>query len=631
MDCSQFVIDYQSICWNTAFVLGVGLFFYGIIYIVINKGAKEEQFFKAGAFEFIAGWIMYIPEELFNDIPDSTPGLHAAESVFTALIRTINMSWGNGYERVSIENQAIFSSIYSTVRIIVNIALLLFIAGLIIKFLDGPFQLIKISFRKRRYTYLFPACNEKTISIASSVEKKKCNIIFCCDTKSMGSDFKHSIDLIDGIYIDQSLKNILHIVLMKTSGIEIFLFGVKEEYNLSELEDLCKNIDLSIKASVKVYVELCDTPWSLYDRFLKEHNSGSGERLIVNFVRTEENFVYNNLLKNSIFENANLSSSQKYKEIKFLLIGMNERNMEMVKTLLHLGQMPGYKLSLMIIDQGSSKALLKERLPEVHSECNKEGDAIYEIKYYEDVDLNSDSLISIVKDEYSDFTFAFVNTENDLLNANISMRLNAFCFRISSKNTYKIQCNMKNYDVCKDWNSELTKNIDFVGDVASTYAYNFITMSDIERGTIAIHNVRYSEGTDRYRSWVSYCNNEYNRHSVYARTLSLKYKVQIIHDLYDPDDKLKGTDREWDIYKITWTDKIWKIYEHMRWNMYTRSMGFVLADKSNLDANGMLSNSVRSIAKVHNDLVEFSKLSVEEQEKDALVLTPEIVKILRTI
>ena len=107
--------------------------------------------------------------------------------------------------------------------------------------------------------------------------------------------------------------------------------------------------------------------------------------------------------------------------------------------------------------------------------------------------------------------------------------------------------------------------------------------------------------------------------------------MQLIHDLYDPEDELKGTEKEWDIYKITDTDRPWKIYEHMRWNMYTRTMGFVLADKKLLNAAGELEKKTRSVAKVHNDLIDYYDLSKEEQDKDALKLTPEIIQILREI
>ena len=373
-------------------------------------------------------------------------------------------------------------------------------------------------------------------------------------------------------------------------------------------------------------MELSDTPWDLYDNFLKKHSSSGDDRFIINFVRTEENFVYNNLLKSSIFENAIVREDGK-KEIKILIIGMNERNLEMLKAVLHLGQMPGYRLTVMVLDDKAGRDALRTKMPEVYDELDKEGDAIYRLIYKENADLNS---IEMIKEEYPDFTFAFINVGEDLKNVNVAMRLNAMRVRHADGKGYKIQVNVTRQRICNDWNAEFKENLEFVGDLKMTYNYDFITMSDIEKGTIAIHEVRHPKGA-KYVSWTTYCNDEYNRHSVYARTLSFKYKVQLIHDLYDPEDELKGTEKEWEIYQITDTDRPWKIYEHMRWNMYTRTMGFVLADKKLLNAAGELEKRTRSVAKVHNDLIDYYDLSKEEQDKDALKLTPEIIQILREI
>ncbi len=106
---------------------------------------------------------------------------------------------------------------------------------------------------------------------------------------------------------------------------------------------------------------------------------------------------------------------------------------------------------------------------------------------------------------------------------------------------------------------------------------------------------------------------------MYARTLAFRYKMQLIEKYYDAD------------YSITAKDNVWKIYEHMRWNVYTRTQGYVLADKELLDASGELDKKTRTVARVHNDLVDYEELTKEEQDKDALVLSPEIVAILQSI
>ena len=619
--------DIQTICWYASYALGMILFLGGIFYLLRKKHPREEDFIKATLFEFCAAWILYLPEEIFNDVPESLPSLKMAESFFTAFLRTFNIYLGNDYSRIEFAGHPVFSSLYATLITVVNIVMLFFVAGLIVKFLEGPVQLMRMSLSKRRPAYVFPVCNSKTLAIAESIKDPRTNIIFAYGDREPGQTEKQRINDIGGVYVSGSVAGILDRIGRRSKGIEIFLFGDSEVSNLSELEKICDKVGAGVKAPVRIFVELSDTPWDLYDSFLDKHNTPAGEKLTINFVRTEESFAYNDLLKYSIFENA-IQTDENRKDIKVLIVGMNERNLEMLKAVLHLGQMPGYRLTVMVLDESDGRKRLMAKLPEVYDECKTEGDAIYRLIYKENVDME---VLEAVGNEYPDFTFAFVNAGNDLKNTGIAVRLNEMCLRKGRKAGYRIQVNIEDQKICRSWDSDITERMDFVGDIKTIYAHDFITMSDIEKGAIAIHEVRYPEGTDRYRSWVSYCNNEYNRHSVYARTLSFKHKVKIIHDMYDPGDELKGTEKEFDIYRVTKTNRIWKIYEHMRWNMYTRTRGFVLADKALLDEDGRVDKKTRSAARVHHDLIHYSKLPKEDQDKDALELTPEIVKILRDI
>lgn len=611
-----FSVNTEAVCWYSAFGLGLVLFLYGILYLVRKKGIKEEYFAKAAVFEFITSWILYIPEEFFNDIPDSLLILRIIESVFTALLRTFNIYLGNGYSRAAYTGHPFFSSAYATLMVITNIVLLLFVAGFIIKFFNGPLQRVRLSFFKKRYTYIFPVCNEKTLAIASSVKSDKKNIVFAYAGKAIDSRMKEKIDSLKGIYVESTVVEALKNVVTKATGIEIFLFDNTEEENLIELENVCQCLEDYENVKVKIYVELSDTPWYLYDDFLKNHNSPAGDKLVVNFIRSEENFAYNNLLKNSIFENAVVTGSTM--SIKFLLVGMNERNMEIFKAVLHLAQMPGYRLTMMVVDDKNRRRVLKHKFPEIYDECDKEGDAIYKIIYKECIDFESDQFDKLITEEFADFTFAFVNAGSDLLNADLAMRLNALCYRNKRDGNYKIQVNIVNREICDKWNPALIEHLDIVGDTASAYNYSFITMSDIEKGTIAIHEERQKDKKEP-QTWISYCNNEYNRHSVYARTLSFKYKVKII-------DKFYGSD-----YNLTSVEKIWKVYEHMRWNVYTRTSGYVCADEKLIGEEGKVDKAIREIAKVHHDLVDFEALTDEEKEKDSLKITPEIADILKGI
>ena len=78
----------------------------------------------------------------------------------------------------------------------------------------------------------------------------------------------------------------------------------------------------------------------------------------------------------------------------------------------------------------------------------------------------------------------------------------------------------------------------------------------------------------------------------------------------------------------------------MRWNMYTRTLGYRMSSEAFLKDKGKedketkclkLDKKDRDLALVHDDLVEFEQLPYEVQVKDAIVLDEEIVKILESI
>ena len=382
----------------------------------------------------------------------------------------------------------------------------------------------------------------------------------------------------------------------------------------------------NIPSIVRVYVETNRTHWSLYDDYIKTVTAEK-ENLTINLVRTEENFIYNLLLKYSIFENAQPKNSSKL--IKVVIVGYNYRNVEFLKAVLHLSQMPGYELKVALIDDGDHRNELKHIMPEISERGGGYGDSIYEFRCFTNIDYMSSDFDDLIRNELKDFTYAFINAGDDLLNSDIAISLNLLCIREGNKKPGSILVNVTDKNVCCEdkWNSGLINGISFVGDISEVYAYDFITMSLIEEATKKIHYVRQEENAAKdsgykIKTWKEYCNNEYNRHSVYARTLSFAFKVKII------GESLKDNDDD-SIYAVTNSSREWKVYEHMRWNVYTRTLGFVKAPDYLLNEKKEVGRDIRNSAKVHHCLVPFDELPAKEQEKDSLTLTPEIVEILK--
>lgn len=696
----------NGILWIFCFAAGLLFWIVGIILFCGNKKRVNTRHFRSAFWEYIACTFMYIPIECYARPLIENTGIpcvgfiHVADIIVSAFIKSFSSY--PGFAKVKEINEVFPCPVrvdaYNLAIVLINICILFFMGGAILKILDSPFQRLKLLlhschlFRKQSF-YIFSCCNSKSLEIAKSIPTEDSNhrriIIFACGEVAVDAGIRGEIDAIQGIYINEAVSEVIKTITALASKMEIFLFEESEENNLRKLENICRHLEKSKKAkNIKIMLELTETPWDLYDNYIKKYQL-SGKNIIINFIRTEETFVYSNLLKYSIFKNA--VQNQERKEIRALIIGkMIPRNIEMLKALLHLSQMPGYFLNLTVIDSERGRNKLKQMMPEVYDDGAGYGDAEYHITYKENVDFSSNIIETVIEESCSDFTFAFVNAGVDLVNINIALQIKALASRRGrSIDSYLLQVSITNNIIWEKWNASLCTGIIPVGSFTETYSYPFVTNPEIEDAAKKIHEVRHHTS-----GWEEYLNNEYNRHSVLARTLSFKYKIEILDKEYNQNYKLAGAPSEpvWYTKKeleAKWAEMSeeeirWKVYEHMRWNVYTRTLGYrfgsterlsellqqneallyvIKAINQDLDPLkekekhlGYLSDEekkkkiqleeqrkgpqkkktavwnevkeIRASAKIHNDLVPFNQLPLSEKIKDNLELPQDVIDVL---
>jgi len=625
-------VNLLIISWIVSLLLGTLLFVLGVVLFFIKKKNKTNTLFSL-LFEFAAYCILLYPT-IFQAVPQSrTKGI---ESFFLSLLNTITQYMGNGYNRFENAEQLSpeFYSVYCILMVIVNILMLAFAADFILHLIDGPYQLLRVKMHAKKPIYLFSECNNKTLALAKSIYNSdydvakinRCLIVFLFYDKQDILPYTNELDSIEAVTINISIESLFKSLNGKSEKIEIYLFNNSEILNLKQMGDVCGIGDICSDTSV--FVEVNRTHWSLYDDYIKSVTA-SEKRLTVNLVRTEENFVYNLLLEKSIFDNT-LSYDGAHL-INILIVGYNDRCIEFLKAVLHLGQMPGYELCVTLVEQEDHKNIIRHLFPELKERGDGYGDSIYSFNHVTKLEYNSSDFDDFINTVHREYTYIFVNTEDDLANIDIGVNINRLCLRAGRTHTRYVLVNLSDKNLLCDskLNIDLTRDIDFVGDIESVYDYQFIKMSNIEKATQKIHDIRQTEkaliNKEHIRQpWKDYCNNEYNRHSVYARTLSFAYKVKII------GENSSGSESG-DIYSVTSTSNEWKVYEHMRWNMYMRTLGYVKAPEVLLNEDRTVDRGVRKVAHIHPCLVPYDNLSSEEQEKDSLKLTPEVVKVLKDL
>ena len=662
----------EAIVWYMSLIIGTAVFLIGVFYLISREKRVRLDFIKATAIELLSSWVLWLPYELYEEVTVGNPVLHLAESLITALMRTLNIFSIEEYKKIVYEGSENLTSAFAIVRVLVSISVALFAFGWIMSFFDGPIQRVKLFLRKNSPVYVFPEFNEKTAAIARSIvkeaesrsedgnrEEHTATIVFLTGDEVSASE-REEIEEMGGMVLEQSLPSLIRQLRRNTGAIEVFLFGRNDEDNLQQLERAFDEGAVGKCRSIRFFVELLSTPWDLCDHYVerklgkKKAADGSSGEVRVLFVRTEENTIYNTLWRHSFLKYVK-TERDGMKRAEVLLVGVNDRSIEMFRALLHLSQMPGYSISLTVLDEGRHLSRLRAQMPGIvfNKPVRRWGDAIYSIRYLENVDLDAD-LPDAAGNALSSFTFAYVNAGDDVRDVALAIRLSERRQRaVLAENCgeYEILVDAAHLSE-KNWNPENTAHLRFAGSFDEVYSHGFITMSEIETASEAVHNQRQTDraqmaeaegGTYEKKPWVAYENNEYNRRSVYARTLSLRYKYLLLRDVYgDPDGALLKTEE-------------WKVAEHMRWNMYTRTIGYLNPDtvmhaifeevrdaareKATLEgktekqierAEKKAEKEIRKNTHVHEDLIGYEELPEMEKGNgnDEITITEEVRKQL---
>ena len=610
--------------WLIFYIIGLIMLISGLLYYVIKGRKKRNGSLVLFAVFFFVFFVWYIPIENQRDFY-SMP-----EAIIAAIFRGIGAVKGDSYSKETLNTAGWLESAYAISIMLVKLIILCLTVNVILWMLKRPYQNIRNWLGRNKKTYIFYKVNSKTINTAKSMaDREDARIIFFTDSELSESE-KSLVDSVNGIYFEKTPEDvfgkIIKIKELKRGGkrIEVFLFGDNDAENLQCMKKLCSNIrdwgkksnkdsdedsdqnsDRNQEGEVRVYIELVDASWDIRNAIFPEN--AEFKNLVINTVITEENFALNNLYYNSIFDY--YVEEENNKIIKLLFVGFDKCSDEMLKTALWLGQMPGFKIEITVIEPDNNYEKFLYECPGIQDAMDEAEVACYKISYFGGVNYESRAFSKVVE-EHIDFTFAFVNTGSDMMNCNAARHImscrirngiNAECL-IQTKNEFSV------IPAQESWNM-----IHEVGKIDEIYTYVNITNSTIEEVTRKIHNIRQQEKkrekeqkgeTYKEISWNEYCKDEYKRKSTYARTLAVRYKLKVIEKYYDGDFSLLENSRQW------------AIYEHMRWNVYTWSLGYVKGEKKD--------DSI----KTHDCLIAFSDLSEKIQAYDYIKVDKETCELV---
>ena len=421
-----------QIQWYVSLGLGFILFISGIFLFIFSRQKREMAFAKMSVMEILAAWFLIFPAVLSEE-----PGFSLfvyLKSILLTCLNVLLIFSGNGYYEVEIAGSQWFGNLYSVVLSLVNLCVMISLIGFVVEFLGDFFENILFDLKKYKKIYLFSELNEKTLFIARSVTesnhflKKKEVIVFAGEDYS--SSQKNPGKKTGAFFTDMSFERSVKKMLKNAETVDIFIFGESESDNLTKLNEFSEIKIRPSMANSRVYVELSDTPWDIYGDFV-DSNGLSKDKVIVNLLNTDENFILNDLFQHSVFENSFYDEEKGRDIVEALVVGASNKSIEMVRTLLYLCQMPGYELHLTVLDAGEGREAFRQIVPEIREFADVEGESIYTFRYIENVNFSTLEFEETVTKNCPQFTFAFVDVNEEKTNINLALRLDKLRYRMS--------------------------------------------------------------------------------------------------------------------------------------------------------------------------------------------------------
>ncbi len=594
--------------WLIFYLSSICVFFLSLIFSVVisrNKFVKKHKIsffhsFLAGV--FIASFLMFVPVQ-FSTVEISFPGCWGA--FLLTLFNSVKI-FASGCEFNVIKDamqfcpdclKIYYQSWAATLYVIAPVFTFSFVLSLF-KNISAYFKYF-CSYSKD--AYIFSELNEKSLALASDIKKNNNNAVvvftdvFLENKESLYELTEKAINL--GAICFK--KDILLVDFSRHSvnrSVSFFTIGYNETENLNQTLKLIENY--KNRKNTHIYVFSTKTGSEL---LLTAVDKGFVRVRRINEVQSLVNRVLYEK-GNVLFESAGDISDGK-KKISAVVVGMGNHGTEMVKGLSWFGQMNGYELEINAFDKDPLAAekfiaLAPELMSPDYNGVNVEGEAKYKINVHPGIDIESTEFIEEIL-RIRDTSYVFIALGNDDININTAINLRMYFERISihpviQAIVYNPQ-QKKALEGIKNYRGQ-EYNIEFIGDIESSFTEAVIIDSELEDAALKLHM--------KWGKEEEFWTYEYNYRSSVASAIHMKARKQCgIPGSSKKEEELTDEERT-----------IIEVLEHRRWNAYMRSEGYVYSGSKD-------KSSRNDLAKMHHDLVDYSSLSDEEKRKDSKIGT----------
>ena len=449
--------------------------------------------------------------------------------------------------------------------------------------------------------YVFSELNEKSLALASDIKTKhpKATMVF---TDVFEDNEEKSYELVEYAKDIEAIlfkKDILVVNFKRHSSkkdIFFFTIGENETENLNQTLKLIENYRDSNNIHLYAFTKKIES-----EGLLATIDRGNIKVRRINEVKSLINRVlYDN--GDILFDSAKETDSGE-KNISAVVVGMGHHGTEMVKALSWFCQMDGYDLQINAFDKDP---LAEEKFtvlaPELMSKKDREkenpGDDQYKIDIHSDINVDTITFANKIS-EIKDTTYVLVALGNDDVNISTAINLRMYYERMGihpviqaivyNSQQKKALEGMKNY-------RGQAYDIDFIGDIDSSYTEDVIIDSELENDALQRH-LKWGKEEEFWKY-------EYCYRSSMASAIHMKARAKC---------NIPGSGKTTE--ELTEEEiNVIEVLEHRRWNAYMRSEGYIYS--------GVRDKASRNdLGKMHHDLVPFGELNDEDKEKDRKVGT----------
>lgn len=592
--------------WLVSFFVAIAIFILGCIWAIYLARPGKRKNKIVTAFNvllcgvFLSALVIYFP--VCNAIFEGE-NLQVGKAVFMTIFDAIRLFIAEGEfgiitDHIHPSTGWLYTAYtgYATILLVLAPCLTF---GIVLSFFKNVSAWRKYIFSYVKDVYIFSEMNEKSLTLAESIynNDNKRRIVFmnAPDSEEESAEtLTERAQTIDAVCFKNDILAANLMVHGKRKTMNFFAVCENENQNLEnalKLVERYRNVP-----NTHLYVFTTGIEGEL---LLTSLEKGMMKVRRVNDIRSLVNrLLYEN--GKQIFDGA-VSGENGVKQIGAVIVGSGNYGSTMMKALSWFGQMEGYELTMDVFDRDPmTYDKLYVQCPELISEQYNgvivPGEAQYQIRIHGDMDIDS-KLFAEEISKLNKVTYVFVALGSDEENIRAAVYLRMLFERNGIKPV--IQAIVHNTDKAKAL-EKITNyrgqayNIDFIGNLETSYSEEVILDSDLEKEALSRH-LKWGNEDDFWRY-------EYNYSSSIASAIHMKVREEL--------GMLSAGKQECDLTEEE-RDFIEKL-EHRRWNAYMRSQGYVYSGSPD-------ASSRNDLGKMHHDLVEFNLLSEEEKRKDSRV------------